>query len=323
MKLISKFFMVIFFSQIICKNITFSMEKNEKSERNWRTSLDLYSSKEISEKIFESDNWFEETIEIINENEESSIRAKFSRSQKWQSNIAAVKFTLLCKIDGREKFIIFSKNIKKIFISGLSSFNEKNDDIIFPIDFVTEEQRNKRQGQEINRVQREKVEQIIGKKFSEFTKSKHGSHSEESIVIYIDHHIIDDIIKNDIIPYSEGKNVEIIGTILQISSLKDPCSNVCFPMLENFMSNMNNILKKHIEIGDYKTIKTSNNLNNIFLFSGVMEHIEDKFGSTRDNMKVSNEKITVDYENPKNMIFSMDSNRLIKESLEFEDNNKK
>jgi hypothetical protein len=90
---------------------------------------------------------------------------------------------------------------------------------------------------------------------------------------------------------------EIIGTLLQISSLKDPCSERCMPMLYAWMQNMHNILIK--SISGLTGVNLAGILENIVLLVGRESH-----KTSREAMIENEGVIKLNYEEPSNRIYS-------------------
>ncbi len=121
-----------------------------------------------------------------------------------------------------------------------------------------------------------------------------GTCSEASILEYIYHHLTH--LLDKISEHETNNPWEIVGTILQVSSLKDPCSENCIPMLQSYMKNIRNILMQYLP---NKEITVAHILENIVLLAGQKAYI-----SSRQDLHENREPIRVDLDNPKNRIFS-------------------
>jgi hypothetical protein len=262
---------------------------NENAERKWRQSLNVYDHSGAHLQLNVED-WIASTLPIINTDNEADIRSKFQRTQKVGQNIAAARFTFICEIDKRLHFISF--DLRKIFISGLGSLNPEHKEVkgtdllnqvIFPASFI--EGPRPEDGSVINKIQQDKVNHILGK---ELVNS--GTHAEESIIIYI----FNDLARS-LVTLQKDKDTSIVGTILEISSLKDPCTAVCMPMLKAFMEN----LHTNLQAKNLAHIKLAPVLENLVLVSGRKAHVESRAG-----MVIIDEKIKLNFDNPSNRLYS-------------------
>lgn len=276
---------VTFFS--LCSSYSAEAENNENNKRNWRNSLNVYNNNEIIP--INVDQWLENTFLTINESNEINIRGKFQKQPSPEQNIAASRFTIIYKLNEEVKYKPF--DLMKIFVSGLNSLDltnkeviEKNlhNNIIFPISFINGIRPS---GPDINAIQKNKINNILGR---EVVQS--GTHSEGSICLYIYNNL-----RNFIESISKD-NFVIMGTILEISSFKDPCSETCMPMLKALMENFHTILSSHAK----ENVTICNKLENLMLLSGRKKHI-----SSRDGMEVKNEIIKLNFDAPSNRFYSM------------------
>jgi hypothetical protein len=259
----------------------------ENSERRWRKSLDVYDSSDCL--VINVDQWLERTYLTINEINEINIRSKLQKKPSPEQNIAVSRFTIIYNLKEEVKYKSF--DLTKIFVSGLNSLDLKNtevieknlqDKIIFPVSFIDG---IRPLGPDIYIIQKNKINNILGR---EVVKS--GTHSEESICLYIYNNL-----RNFI--ESIGKdNFVIMGTILEISSFKDPCSETCMPMLKALMENFHNILNAHTK----ENVTISNKLENLMLLSGRKQHI-----LSREGMEVENERIKLNFDAPSNRFYSI------------------
>lgn len=289
-KMIALFLILIV--QVLCLGISNSMENvtNENSKRNWRESLNIYD--QTGERIiFNSDEWFNSTLEYINPDNEAAIRSKCERITPTRSNVALARFTLIFNIEGEVVHITF--DLGKTFVSGLNSLDKTNreviensllDKIILPISFIDVTGNKRPSGKVINNTLKSNISNITG------VKPNEGNHSEASILIYIFNNLKTYLSeKIDI-----NKKPIIIGTILEISSLNDTCSKYCIPMLEAFMFNIRGKLSSYLPNFNIK-----HKLENIILLSG-----REEFEVSRDGINIVNDKININFEDPSNRIFS-------------------
>ena len=278
MKILNVFVLVVFTPFSLCSS--YSMDMNdENTKRNWRNSLNVYDNNEII--VIDVDSWLENTSKSINGENEIRIRSKFDKQPSpVEQNIASARFTIIYK-GSEEVFKYHITDLDKIFVSGLNSFTDDN--IIFPISFIDGPRPS---GGEINRIQKERINTLIGKNLV-----PSGTHSEESILLYINI-ILSNVIK------SIGSDFTIFGTILEISSFKDPCSDVCVPVLKEFMQNLCNILNEKIQ-GKIPNVQVANNLENLVLLSGKKNHM-----SSREGMDIKEEIVKLNFLAPTNRIFS-------------------
>lgn len=283
---------------ILCIESPYSMDTDhtENIERQWSESLDVYDHTG-EHNLHKSDDWFASTFVAINSENEKNISSKCEKKTIVEQNVAAARFTIIGSID--DKLHFFSFNLGKIFVSGLNALNSSNKEVIseklletviFPITHI---EGKRPTGPEIDKILREKVNTILGKVVVD-----QGTHSEESILITLDNNLHTYLTKA-----ANGKPLIILGTILEISSLKDPCSDVCIPMLKAFMDNIYVILTKK----DVEHIKISSKLENLVLVSGRKSHKSKKEVDSRTGMNIKKEKIKLNFEAPSNRLFSKKS----------------
>jgi hypothetical protein len=67
---------------------------------------------------------------------------------------------------------------------------------------------------------------------------------------------------------------------------------------------MKNILQSHINKLQFKNIFIKEELENIVLVSGILDHKSNKQISTRDGITIKDEKILLNFDEPKNRFFS-------------------
>lgn len=285
---------------ILCIESPYSMDTdhNENIERQWSESLDIYDHTG-EHNLHKSDSWFANTFVAINSENEKNISSKCSKPTIAELNLASARFTIIGSKD--DKIHFFSFDLDKIFVSGLNALDSSNKEVIseklletviFPITHVHTEGKRPGGG-EIDKRLREKVNTILGKNLV-----IEGTHSEESILITLDNNLHTYLAKA-----ANGKPLIILGTILEISSFKDPCSDVCIPMLKAFMDNIYVILtKKNVE-----HIKISSKLENLVLVSGRKSHKSKKEVDSRTGMNIKKEKIKFNFEAPSNRLFSKKS----------------
>lgn len=98
-----------------------------------------------------------------------------------------------------------------------------------------------------------------------------------------------------------SNKIKIIGSITFVSTLNDPCS-ICMPMFYSFKENLGRILREQVR--RYVSIEMGENLENLILIEGVKP-----YEGSRARMNPVDEKITLDFENPSNRLYSKCSNR--------------
>jgi hypothetical protein len=296
-KNIKNFLLVLFIILLFLEKLI-AMDGLENSSRNWRTSLNLYNSPETlvekkdenSEFILSEDAWVLDTGRYINsENVTSILSLNGVKDQAYENNICAGRFTIsyFVEKDGAKKKKYVSWDLNKIFISGriLIKDQKLKEYVISAMSFF---------GQPLDRnvkvaeAQRGRINKLLGK-----TVVRSGTCAEVSMVLYINDSL--PVLMKAIQDHEKESKVEIIGTILEISSLKDPCSNNCMPMLSNFMEKMQGILLSNI----LDHISVAQTLENITLISGKSHHMK-----SREGLLESSEKIILDFQKPMNRIFS-------------------
>jgi len=281
---------LVFLTYIFCSEISHAAENifNENMKRNWRESLNVYDH--TGEHILLNvDEWFNTTLGYINEENEFSIRSKFERHSPNQSNIAVARFTIICNIEGNITFFPF--DLEKIFVSGSNALNAKNEEvkqqkllekIILPISFIDGPRPS---GKVMNATLQDNIKKVTG------MVVKDATHSEGSILTYLFRHLTKYLSeKIDV----KKQNLVIVGTILEISSLKDPCSEFCVPMLEKFMVNVGQTLAHHLP-----EFKIAHKLENLVLLSGRKEYL-----TSREGINILTDKIKLSFDNPNNRVFS-------------------
>lgn len=261
------------------------MLSTENTTRQWCTSLDVYWDNRC---VLPVDQWLQDNQNFIHAHYEAQIRRLFSKKTPVQQNIAIARFTIIYHQKGDIQYHTFDLN--KLFISGLSFLDPNHkevreqhlqDFVIFPISFIPGA---RPVGKEINRIQKDKINSLLSK---EVVSS--GTHAEGSMLLHLNNLLMHELQK------ISTHDFVIIGTILEVSSLKDPCSDVCVPMLQEFMEKLPEILRKNLP----KNARVAEALENLTLLSGRYAHIQ-----SRDGMIIQDAKIILNFDAPKNRIYS-------------------
>lgn len=280
-----EFFLFILFT-FFCLLPSYAMDKTENSERNWKSSLNLGNVPSL-----ELDPWFLDTKKYINEDNIKKILGSIGKKPKYLPNIAKARFYIIYINEDKKEKKYFQWDLNRLFLSGqfdcdtsssAISFGDSNI-VISACSFLEKKDLDT---SEFNKKRLNTINSIFDCNISS------GTCSETSILEYIHKNI--NLIINKIIAQENGNKFEILGTITQISSFKDPCLQNCIPMLHSYMGKMHSILSNQT-----KEFTLSDQLENLVLLSGQKPHI-----NSRNGMILSEDPINLNLENPSNRIFS-------------------
>ena len=259
---------------------------NESSHRNWMFSINLYH--DVDKLYIDLEPWFLETKVNISIENSNNIVKLHGKEPSFTNNIAEGRiFIFYINHLKEQKYVIW--DLKKIFFSGMTAIThlDLKDSVISAKSSFNKDTPLS----EVTKAQKNKINFILGKE--NFLPT--GTCAEASMLIYIDENlpgIIANIKENE-----NNTNFEIVGTLLQISSLKDPCSEKCMPMLLEWMQNMHNIL--HRSISGIHGVNIAGNLENIVILAGRESHKH-----SRDEMVEHEGIIKFDLNNPTSRIYS-------------------
>lgn len=261
----------------------YGMDLNtEASKRNWQNSLNIYNN---SDHIFlDGDAWFHSTHDSITEpNAKKIVKKTGKKKVPYTPNIAKARFTIIYSYEDTISSHSFS--IDEIFISGQLNF-EKVPGIISAQSF-----QKKDEGME-NNTYDDMRQKTIHSLFNVHLVT--ATCAEASILQYI-HTEMSKFI-SFIKKHKEGPLV-ILGTILEVSSLKDPCSQNCMNMFTPYMEHMPILLNS--SLSSISGVSLAPKLENLVLLAGRGPHI-----NSRDGLVANNSLIKLNLENPSNRIFS-------------------
>lgn len=247
--------------------------------RNWRGSLKLHHDEHI---FFDGDAWLVENNQFIQNSVVKRLLKSINKKSKYLPNIAKASFTIIFSY--HDKILSSTFDLEQIFFSGQLDF-AANTSVISAQTF---QKKNDLNNSQYNAVRKHKMEELFHIELVTATCA------EASILEYVYNHIPEYI---NHIKHDKEDNVIILGTILQVSSLKDPCSQNCIPMFEQFMPYIHTILSS--KIADMHGISLAPALENIILLAG-----REKHANSRENYHEINAPINLDFQNPSNRIYS-------------------
>lgn len=258
------------------------MEEGD-TTRNWRSSLKLYHHENT---LFDGDTWIIEKNPSIQASEARRLLKSINKKSKYLPNIAKASFTIIFSYHDKIMFSMF--DLEKFFFSGQLDFDANHD----VISAQTFQKKGELSNNIYNNMRNQKMIELFGISLVTATCA------EASILEYVNNKIVE-YIGN--IKHGKEDNVIILGTILQVSSLKDPCSQNCIPMFEEFMPYIHTILSAKI-IG-INGISLAPKLENIVLLAGREEHANSRGHDHEVNMQIK-----LDFENQSNRIYSKKNN---------------
>lgn len=265
----------------------------QRLQRNWMNSLDFYypSVGPVLESngLISTDKWLLDTQRYINKENVEAILDTHEVKQAYENNICTGRFIIFYRsnLNNRINFVVWDLN--KIFISGKLPIKENlRNHIISAMSFFPYPvPRNIN----VSKTQKESIDNLIGKNIV-----KSATCAEAAMVLHINSSL--PTLINKIKEHEKGSGFEIIGTVLEISSLKDPCSTNCIPMCLGLMENMRNILIN--SAGTVEDITVTPILENLVLVAGRAPHLLSREGINENNEDI----ITLDFKNPQNRLFS-------------------
>lgn len=281
------------------------------SERNWRKNFNI----EIKdhENIDELKNiyvWFSESKPLMNnEYKNEHIQPIMSEDIK-TCNFAKASFYILYTVNDSKKIHTHSFPISKgrVSLSGQRKFKKEDgkNSIVTGHSFEFKEH-TVTKSQNENGKRCDDIKQRVNK-ILEKNVVQEGGHSEAYLLLELYNELQEQL--GHISSIHEQDTIKIIGTILPISSLKDPCDKNCFPMFISLNDVLPKILSEKIH---NKNISVVPNLERLILMGGTEPHMSgsgDGMKSTREKYDFEASKsaflenIIIDFSNPKARVFS-------------------
>lgn len=270
--------LLILLSFFFIGHTSMCMEEGD-PKRNWRSSLNLHYHEHI---FFNGDEWIVEKNPSITIGKAKNLLKSISKKSKYVPNISKASFTIIFSHQDNISFSTF--DVEKFFFSGQLDF-DTNHEVISAQTFQKKEDLG---NDAYNNMRKQRILELFNIELVTATCA------EASILEYLNNTIKDYIIN---IKHGKEGEVKILGTILEVSSLKDPCSQNCIPMFEGFMPRIHTILNTNI-IG-INGVSLVPILENIVLLAGRGEH-----ANSRNRYHENNLSINLNFENPSNRIYS-------------------
>lgn len=200
--------------------------------RNWNRTLNVSYNREsikTSHDGLTMNGWFIDRMNrYINKKNRDTITNGVTR------NIATFRFFIYYQSDDSPNFLKYvACDAEKIFLSGHFKYNHDMTNSVISADYFNKDELGKPdlQNQQVNAINTILGDNIVND----------GFHSEGSILIYLSQTL--PWIMDMILTHENQNPIKIIGTTLQILSLKDPCSPVCIPMFYKLTENFRDILR--------------------------------------------------------------------------------
>jgi hypothetical protein len=294
----------------IILTLVYDSSASEGYARNWRKSLNLGI---VDYPDINIDGWINSTKDYITE-EFRDVRIQTVMKEDIKScNIATAHFKLLYKVEGSDRLYVINltASVPRVALSGQKLFKEE---VLNPLEYGILSGRSF-QFDLHSVVTRSKVENGIR---SDYFKGRlnhilggevvlEGGHAEGYLIL----HLVQDFPR--MLEYCSSlhplKNITIIGTILTISSLKDPCQKSCFPMLNVFNRRLPILLTQVLP----PNVRLAHQLESLVLIGGRLNFRENVRGSDKNSRDeygaesishAFHEKIVINFEHPQVRVFS-------------------
>lgn len=294
----------LIFSLFINFNVSYGSEQLNPNDpdRNWRHSLNVSFNQHTGH--INVDDWVKSTTAYLTEEYKTGHIQPLIEYNIASNNIATtqLKFLYLSTADDKLHIDTFSSSLNKLFLSGLRRFKEETPQevqqkIILSHRFCPPNADLK--GQQINAHLKNLVNTLIGN-----TIVTEASHSEALILLQLNDEL-PNLLDLLITHHGHNNTITILGTILVISSLKDPCEASCIPMLKQFNQYFPTILSTRARECRYSSqIRFANNLERLILLAGRVEFLGSR-NAIRGHLVNFNEDIAIDFEQPQARIFSL------------------
>jgi hypothetical protein len=303
---------LIFLVCIISVNFLPSVAMEVSQERNWRKSLNIEFVGYIN-TIPQINEWIKSNEQYVSEAYKNQHIQTLMSEDIMSCNTATAQFKLLFVVEGSDTLQIITINPShgKISLSGQKKFKDN---------LLEEIKKQILSGQSSNidphdlYLSTSKTEN--GKRCDYFKRGinnlieeevvKEGGHAEAYLLLHL-HHVLPELLRYCISKHP-AKNIRILGAILVIASLKDPCDKNCFPMLIKFNQKLPVILNSILNSSNiFQPISLAPILERILLV-GAKEHHQAGSDpiSTRHTYPSHgfNDKIYIDFTNPQTRVFS-------------------
>ncbi len=304
-----KQFLYFLFTFLLSYN---SFASSEENERNWRKSLNVSIKDYEPGSLARVNDWVNSTKFFISEKyRDETIQTLMDEDIK-TCNILTAQFKLLYLVEGDDKLqiVTYSASEGKIFLSGQKLFKNNLSEVhskkvISGRDFPLTEGFTST-SRTANGIRCDDIKQRVNSFIKGDKVVKEGGHSEAFLLLTLKNML------PEIFTYCFGRHerrsIKIVGTVLMISSLKDPCQKNCFPMLLKFNEQLPNILQTFPQIPG---ILLPNDFARIILigardFHREADHLTVK--TTRDQFNELspsfNTRIEIDLANPQARVYS-------------------
>lgn len=291
---------------------TDSKNISECSERNWRKNFNIeIKDHENIEELKKIGEWFLNNKPLMNDNYKNTYIQPIMSEDIKTCNFAKASFYILYTVNDNKKIHAYSFPISKgkFSLSGQRKFKQEEDGKIlivtghsFDFNQQTVTKSNNENGKRCDDI-KQRVNKILEKNIV-----PEGGHSEAYLLLELYNELQEQL--GNISSIHEQDTVKIIGTILPLSSFKDPCDKNCFPMFISLNDVLPKILTEKIQ---NKNISVVSNLERLILMGGTEPHMSgpgDNMKSTREKYDLEasrstfSENIIIDFKNPKARVFS-------------------
>jgi hypothetical protein len=299
------FFLVI--SLLSCS----SYASQDESERNWRSSLNVKIKGYEDDSASTINEWINSTKEYVSEEYKNDVIQTLMSENIRSCNMATAQFKLLYEVEGSDtlQIVTFTPSTGRISLSGQRQFKDDialvdRNKIISGRSFELTEgfisSSRSENGKRCDDI-KQRINSLIRSNIV-----TEGGHAEAYLLL--------ELYKSlpDMLSYCSSRhssqNITILGTILTISSLKDPCQQNCFPMLRKFNQELPIIMRS---LPSLTQISFTSNFERVLLIGARDPHnaYQARGGaSTRDDFNALhpnfNQQIELNFATPQARIFS-------------------
>lgn len=280
--------------------------------RHWKASLNVEFKDADKCPKLTTQEWFKQQREAMTEVHKEKVLQPYMEESITTSNVAVADFYMFYVLGNNSKVEILSFPIsnKRISISGQKKFKEellKEAQLLIISGRSFEISKDVVSKSKIeNGIRSDDIKQRINKIIlGEIVLE--GGHSEAYLLLELYSEL--SIKFGELAKANPTDQITVLGTLLTLASLKDPCEKNCFPMLTRFNSLLPKILPPMLP----KSIVLAPALECLTLIAAnephlVSDHLSTR--STRDSYESGaaklefKEKIVIDFTHPLQRIFS-------------------
>lgn len=269
----------------------------------------------VGQYTIDLNKWYRDGCKYINHENRQVIQSYLNHTEGMR-NIASCRLYLFYKVTGTEELRFIQYNPNVIYMSGYTTFNDEllidqqeGIEVKSTVINATSFDQGTLSGKQLIDAQEERIKQYIGQEVP-LSDRKKLADAEISMLIDLSGKIpygLQSIHQKEIT--NASSNVQIVGSILQILSLWDPCCS-CLPVLKSYSENMGRTLTNAINSNNIDNITVADKLEVLTLIAG-----REAYKTLTDNsrrawqLNTSRAPIIFDLNNPQVRIISAPLNR--------------